>query len=262
MHQLIEDYLREVEQSLRVENGRKRQIIDELRGHLNEKVDDLARAAPDRPVEDVARQVLGDFGNPRDLALSYSDGAPVLRNQAGEIVLRLGAALGRGTRAVGRGTGKVLKWFAIAVSVLLVIAIGVGIWAFYEVRPVVATLVDQAQPAYEYHESCEGTPCSGGVPGERFFVSPDARQVRFALEVWSPWDDDVNASGSVHVVVKDPSGNATFDRVITMGNGTRVSEEARWAPAAGNWTVSIEYDAFRGSVDLSTYAASVRWSDL
>lgn len=272
MTSIIEDYLRQVEASLRADPDRKRPILDELRGHILDKVDDLARADPLRPREDIERDVLHDFGSPRDLALGYEPEGHLLRNQAGEIVLRFGEAVGRGTRlvvtdigpraakAVGRGTGRVLKWFAIGVSALLVLAVALGIWAFYEVRPVVETLVEQSQPAYDYHESCPATPCNGALPGQVFYVSPDARQVRIEVDAYH-WGSDP-ANGTVRVMVTDPEGATRLDRVFTVTNQSHAGHEARWAPMAGNWTVAYEFADFRGTIRVQTYATSVSWTDL
>lgn len=264
MTNLIEDYLREVEASLRADHDRRRPILDELRGHILDKVEDLAREDPLRPREDIERAVLNDFGSPRELALGYEPEGHLLRNQAGEIVLRFGEAVGRGTRsaarAVGRGTGLFLKWTAIALSVLLVVAVGLGIWAFYEVRPVVETLVEQSQPAYDYYESCAGTPCSGDVPAQVFYVAPDAKQVRIDIAAYHRAEGGGN--GTARVVVTDPEGAIRLDRTFVLGNETHSSHEARWAPSAGNWTVAYTYTEFRGTLRVQTYATSVTWADL
>lgn len=273
MTSIIEDYLREVETTLRVDAERKRQIVDELRSHLREKVADLRNSEPARAQEDVEREVLSDFGSPHDLALAYSpEGQAILTNQAGDIVLRLGQAVGRGAtyvatdlgpraaRAVGRGTGRLLKVFAVIVSVLLILSIGIGVWAFYEVRPVVETLVEQSQPAYSYREECPGTPCNGPVPADTFYVSPGSKQVRVDLDVRHPWRE--NGTGSVTVLVKDPSGTGSFNRTFTLSGMNDFHHEMRWAPTEGNWTIAYSYSGFVGVVDVDVYATSIRWDDL
>lgn len=260
---IIEDYLREVESSLRVDRARRQQIVDELRAHLHEQAADLRRQRPELPETDVAREVLASFGNPRDLALAYEpEGAAVLRNRAGEVVLRLGDAFGRGARAAARGTGVVLKWFAVAVSALLVLAVGLGVWAFYEVRPVVETLVEQSMPAYVYREECGGTPCSGALPGDRFYVAPDAKQVRLDVDVHPPWDGSANGTGAVRVWVVDPAGATVYDRTFAVRPDGSASHEMRLAPVEGNWTIAYEYDGFRGVVQVEAYATSLRWEDM
>lgn len=263
MTSILDDYLREVEATLRVEPERKRQIVDELRSHLAEKVEELRRGQPERGLAEIEREVVNDFGSPRELALAYHPEGPVLQNSAGDVVLRLGQAVGRGTvavgRAVGRGTGLFLKWLAIAVAALLVIAIGLGIWAFYELRPVAEAIADQSQPIYSYYEGCEGTPCNGAFGNESFYVVPEARAVHFDIRVGHPWEDGPNATGSVHVTVRDPSGEIKYDRLVMMNNETSFHQELRWAGTAGNWTVAYEFTEFLGVIDVETYAWSTLW---
>lgn len=259
---IIEDYLREVEASLRVDRARKRQIVDELRAHLREKAADLQRQRPGAPRGDVEREVLADFGNPRDLALAYEpEGMAVLRNRAGDVVLRLGDAVGRGARAAARGTGVVVKWFAVAASALLVVAIGLGVWAFYEVRPVVQALVDEGMPAYQYYEECRGAPCDAAMPGDRFHVDAGSRLVRFDVDVHPPWGDASNASGTVRVWVLDPRGEAVYDRTFALSPGSAAGHEMRLSPVEGNWTVGYSYEGFRGVVRVEAHVTSLRLED-
>lgn len=256
MANLIEDYLREVSATLRVAPDRKRQILDELRTHLREKLDDERSQDPDAPVGDVERRVLADFGSPRDLALAYEpEGQVVLKNSAGDIVLRVG-------RAVGRGTGRVVKWTAITLAALLVIAIGVGIWAFYEVRPLVETMASQAMPVYDYEETCPQTPCNGANGRDIFFVGNNTKEVRLTVNVAPPWRDEGNGTGRVYVVLFDPAHARVFERNFTVTNESSGSREIRFASFPGNWTVEVEYFEFRGEVRVEAYAYALGWRDL
>lgn len=266
MTTLIDDYLREVETSLRTDTRRKRHIIDELRSHLADKVDDLQRAQPDRPRADLEREVLHEFGSARDLALGYeAEGTPVLRNEAGEIVLRLGKAVGRGAAAVGRGTGRVLKWMAISLAALLVLAVGVGAWAFYEVKPYIPAIIESQEPVYRYHERCVDTPCSGAAPGDVFYVRPEVKTVRFDLNLHATrsvedWETPLG-NGTVHVSVSDPNGTLRFDRTFNVSSEGGLKQEMSWAATPGNWTVQYRFDGFQGTLDVATYAVAFPWRD-
>lgn len=258
MTRLIDDYLQRVGEGLRVDRPRKQQILDELRGHLEEKAREVQAAQPDLPREEVERRVLADFGNPHDLALAYEpEGVAVLTNAAGVVVLRLGEAVGRGARVVGRGTGRLLKGVAIALAFLLVLGIGLGIWAFYEVRPLALAIAEEAQPVYSYHESCPETPCNGSAGADVFYVKPEAARVRLDIDVGSAWHprgaERLPAQGNVTVTVTDPAGEVRLDRTFSLSNGTHASHEAVWAATAGNWTIAYRFEAFRGQVDLETY---------
>lgn len=258
MSALIEDYLREVSASLRVDATRKRQIVDELRTHLTERVAEDVAASPERPRDEVEREVLRDFGNPRDLALAYEPdgGAPVLLNQSGDIVLRLGRASARAAKAVGRGTTKVLKVTAIALAVLLVVALGVGAWAYYEIKPYIPTIIESQEPVYSYYESCTTT-CSGLYPADTFHVREGAETVRFDLRVRydNDWEtDEHRGAGNVTVKLLDPAGVARYERTLAVTNETWVHHEASWGAMPGNWSATYEFDAFVGTIEVETYA--------
>lgn len=266
MTRLIDDYLRDVENSLRVDAHRRRQIVDELRSHLTEKADELAGEDPLRSRFDIEQDVLRQFGNPRDLALAYEpEGAAVLTNAAGDIVLRLGKAVGRGAAAVGRSTGTFLKWTAVALGVLLILSIGVGAWAYYEVKPYIPSIIEQSEPTYQYYERCADTPCSGAPPPDTFFVRPDAQSVRFDLNTYSVRssnDRDLRlGNGTLHVVVTDPLGNVRFDRSFNMTDDASVHQEVSWAAEAGNWTIAYRFDGFLGAIDVQTYALGFPWRE-
>lgn len=265
MTNLIEDYLRQVEASLRAESPRRRQIVDELRSHLRDKVGDLQRERPDRPVEEVEREVLNGLGSARDLALAYEpEGVAVLKNKAGDTVVRVGSAVGRGARAVGRGTGRALRWLAIAVAFLLVLGTGVAIWAYYEFKPYITALAEESDPVYDHAETCSGTPCSGVIPGDTFFVGAHAAEVKLDLDIWPEWDGRDHryvGGGSVTLRVLDPSGVARFNDTFHMTNATEVSKRTTWAAVAGNWTVEYELRDFVGALDLEMYAVAKPWRD-
>lgn len=262
MTNLIEDYLREVETSLRVDAARKRQIVDELRTHLTEKVDDLHAATPARSRFDIEQEVLREFGNPRDLALAYEpDGTAVLRSAAGDVVVRLG----RAAKAVGRGTGTFLKWTAVALAVLLVVALGVGAWAYYEVKPYIPGMIESSQPVYQYFERCVETPCSGAPPPDSFYVRPEASMVRFDLNIYSvhpKGDRDGHiGNGTLRILVSDPAGAALFDRTFNVTNEAGFHHETSWAAQPGNWSVAYTLMDFVGAFDVEAYAVSLPFDE-
>lgn len=263
---LIEDYLRRVESTLRADADRKRQIVDELRTHLLEKVDDVHAAAPERSRHEVEQEVLREFGDPRDLALAYApEGTAVLTNKAGEIVLQLGKAVGRGAVAVGRSSGRILKWTAVALAGLLVIALGVGAWAYYEVKPYIPTIIEQSEPVYQYFERCADTPCSGTASPDSFYVRPEAKTVRFDIDIYSvhrdaEWDRHFG-NGTLAVTILDPDGVARYDRVHNLTDERASYFETSWAAVPGNWTVTYTFDGFVGAIDVEAYAIGFPWPE-
>lgn len=106
MTDLIEDYLHKVEQVLGGDPAWRAEIVGELRSHLREKVADLARANPDWETEGIHREVIRDFGSPKDLALAYApETGTVVRSRAtGEVMLRIPATAAKVGHAIGKGT--------------------------------------------------------------------------------------------------------------------------------------------------------------
>jgi hypothetical protein len=254
MTNLIDDYLREVESTLRVDAARKRQIVDELRSHLRDKTLDLAREDPAMPQEEVERRVLAEMGSPRDLAFGYEpDGSTTVMTSAGETILRIGAA-------VGRGTGRVLKWVAIGMAVLLVLAIGVGIWAFYEVKPFAEAIASESDPVYYFEETCRGTPCNGAMPSDTFFVTNATKTIRFELDLYHVHGENTDVqvgNGTVHILVRSPDNATRLDRQLNMTNATSLSTEMTWAAQPGEWSVSVSFEGFQGNIALQAYARAV-----
>ena len=265
---LTEDYLREVEATLSAEPERRRRIVEELRSHLREKMAEVRRREPDRAEEDVEREVLRDFGSPRDLALAYGTEGPVLVNRAGDTVMRVGQAVGRGAssaaRAVGRGTGRLLKGVAIALAALLTLGVVGGVWAYYEFKPYVLAMAEESRPVYAFAQTCWETPCDAGEATQTFYVKPDARQVRFVLNVGGPdgWHPRVNASGDLRVALVDPEGNVRYERAVSLVDGGRFHQELQWAGVPGNWTVTVSATQLVGQLDARAYVSSAPWDHL
>lgn len=267
MSPLLEDYLAKVDASLRVDPERKRLIVDELRAHLHDRIADES-AQSGEPHDAIVRRVLADMGSPTDLALAYDEEGAVLRNVAGEVVIRLSRALGRGAsyvathappaaRAVGRGASRLFKVLAVVAVVALVVVAGVAVWAYYEVRPHIPSIVESSTPAFSYAERCDGTPCHGTAPGGRFHVGPDAQHVRLDVDVWASRTTD--AQGNVTILVSDPDGVERFNHTYSLDAQDRAHQEQRLAAAPGEWRVALVYDGFRGSVDVEVYAYTVAW---
>lgn len=259
---IIEDYLREIESRLQVDPERKQLIVSEIRSHLRDKVYELQAAEPSRAQEEVARQVIDDFGNPHDLALAYAPGgAPVLKSaSSGEIVMRFG-------RAVGRGTKAFLKGVAITLIVLLVVAAGVGAWAYYELKPTLEKNLPYT--VFESYESCYRENCTAPPAPRTFYVHPEAREVRLTLSLdrphavdgeltpayyWSEKNVTLVAFGTAHVTVRDPTGATLYNRTFSPAGGDDVRETLKWAPLTGNWTIAVEFEDFRGDLEIDVSA--------
>lgn len=257
MTDIVEDYLQRLHARLRGDPDQRRAIVDELRAHVEERIADTQAADPSRTREEVARDVLNDLGDADTLAVAYGPQHTELRDRAGQVVVTVGRAVGRGAVAVGRGAVPVVKWLAIGLAGLIVLAVGVGIWAFYEVRPYVEDIVEKNAPYPLYSLRCESEGCTADPRGQSFFVHPDAREVRLDVDVRHADGPDGNgtANGTVLVTLLDPQGVARFNRTFAASVDGYGGEEVTFAAQPGDWTVRVAFDAtFEGGLDVEVYA--------
>ena len=239
MNGTVEDYLRRVESSLQTDRDTKRSIMDELRSHIADKVADMQRRSPERPRDAIVGDVLHGLGEPSEFALRFEGERPVLqRRGTGETVLRV-------TRAVGRGTKRVIRGLLFTILVLMLLVAGVAAWAFQEVRPYVEGRLPLT--LYEFERSCPlGSPCVENVTGS-FHVQAGAARVQFSLSVHPP---SGGGNGTLHLRVTDPGGLVKFDRVLSAAGRGHVHESLAWAPLEGDWTVELRLVAFVGYADV------------
>lgn len=245
MTRIIDDYLREVETHLQVGPSQRERILDELRGHLFEKVEDLRNREPGLTAEDAERRAVNDFGGPHELALSFDVGGPTLETKTGRTVVRMG-------RAVGRGTGRILKFIAVTVGVLLVLSIGVGIWAFYEVRPVIEEILarESTEDLYAFYKHCGGIVCDEAPFTQSFFVPTTARELTAHIYVYQP--RDVEPHGTLSIRVLDAEGNEQYNRLLAASDENH--ETLAWQTLPGTWKVQLDFNGFLGVVDFEVRA--------
>lgn len=243
MGTLIDGYLDEVKRSLKTDATTRDQVIQELRGAMEEKLAALAKQRPETPIDELEKEALTDFGSPEDLALAYGPEGAHLRRASGEIALKLG-------RAVGRGTKQVIKWGAIVGTVALLLGIALGIWAFYEAAPYVEGIVERQvyREAYTVHEHCSPQACDGQRGPQSFALTDGARQVRLDVDIDA--DDQGHAGGAVEVLFVDPLGETKYARTFNVTGDAFYREELRWDPLAGEYTIAFEYHDFVGEFGL------------
>lgn len=241
MSGVIDDYLKAVERNLRLEDARKEHALRELRGHLQEKAADYAREDPTLPRHEAERRAVRDFGDASEVAAGYGADRSVVQPTGREMALRAGRAFGRGTRTA-------IKWTGISLAFLLVVSLVVGAWAYYEVKPIVEK--NAPYPVYGYDQRCTATTCSTAPVQQRFDVYAGAREVRMDLGVTFE-----APAGSVRITITDPNGKAVYDRTFTASiqGSSSTSEDARWAPHTGQWSVTYSYTGFQGTIHLDIY---------
>jgi len=276
----IDDYLHELEAQLRADAAHKRQILDELRTHIDDKLADMRAEQPEADHETLVAEVLAEFGPARELALAYEPNGTVavLQNRAGEVLLHIGDLVERGAtyvatdlgpraargvrthgppaaRAVGRVTGRFLRFLGITIVVLLVLSLALGIFAFYELRPLALTIADEAAPAYSHTQDCRQGACPFSVTRDTFYVEPGDKTVRLTLGA-SP-DRDAAQMGNVTFRIYDPQGGEHFNRTFGGSQLAHSHVQTQWEARPGDWMVEIVVDHFSGFIDLDLYARSV-----
>lgn len=239
MTDIIDGYLEEVTRSLRARPSEREKIERELRSHLLHQLSEYREQDPEASDEEIQRQVVQEFGNPRDLALAYTDEGAEIRDPAGETLLRIG-------RAVGRGTRTALKWMGIGALALLLIVGSLGVWAFYEARPVILDIVSNyvENEAFNYQERCGPSPCTVAPPTQTFHVPEGVREVKLDIDLLDTRRSEL--SGQAVVQLSDPNGEVVFQRVFDVDGRTQASVATELAPVAGNWTIEMELSEFTG----------------
>lgn len=249
----IDDYLNEVKRHLAAPKADKSRILDELRSHLTDQVNDAVAAAGSKADADaITRQVLRDFGEPRELALSYEPERTVIRDSKGEVALQV-------TRDVARGTGRVLKFTILTLLGIAGFVVLVGAFLTVFLADDFRELAQDyaPEPVYMHDRQCSD-PCNGVMDESSFFVHGNAREVRFDLSVM-PWPDtltDPGNLGTVRIQVTDPSGDVRFDRTFTGNEGQEASNIA-WQPEQGDWSISYDYTLWRGAVDVEVWTVGL-----
>jgi subtilisin-like proprotein convertase family protein len=84
---------------------------------------------------------------------------------------------------------------------------------------------------------------------EKFGVTASMNEVRADIQVTLE-----SASGSVQIVVRDPSGDIRYDRTFSGGTSAQtVRDQPSWTPEEGDWTLTRAYTVTRGVVGITIW---------
>ncbi len=248
---MIDDYLQTVRRNLDLPMTRRDAIIDELRAHLDEAVQNEKAQDPGASDDDVQRRVLRDFGDPRQLAASYDEGTSTVATPRGRVALEV-------TGSIARSTGKVLKFGILTIlgiaGVVLVVAAFLVVFLADDIRDFAET--HAPEPVFDHERTCT-SPCNGALDSQSFFIHNNAREVRFEFWISPDPDNEVAAQlASLHITVTDPSGDVRFDRTFTGTEGHQHSH-ITWSPEAGDWSIEYEYQNWEGSLDTEVWTVGL-----
>ena len=241
MNDDVEDHLRKVGARLRLPETDKKQVLRELRAHIQEKIEDLRSAGRDQA--SATRTALADLGAPEELAVAYNGSRTQVRDRRGEVAVDV-------VRAVGRGTAKAIKWVAIAVAFLLVLGSVVAYVAFQEAKPTLAR--EYRREVYAESTECGSIgSCGSTLASDTFDAPADAHTLEFMFT-------GIVETGTLRIEVKDASGKVVLDKPYTRTTQDRpFSGEVQWNAQDGPWSLSVTSTAFAGSFTVQATAVGV-----
>lgn len=206
-------------------------VVEEVMSHLDQQVADLVSHG--KAHADAVAEAIHRFGSPDEIAAGYDAGSGEVRPPAGDVVLRVAKATGRGAGQaaafVGRGIGGVARFVAIIVLVSLVVAGGVAVTAVAladEWLPFVEARIEENADHDLYHRSLVGI-----VDRNDTFYAPSDIS-RISLSVWT-----YDATGCFDITIRDPQGTAVHTATVCDDS----SLSTTLPPVTGMWT--IDYDA-------------------
>lgn len=244
MSDILEDYLRAVERSLRVPAREREQIIGELRAHVHDRAADLRASAPDISEADALRRALDAIGPPASLALAYNGGVTEVRSARGETLLRI-------SRAVGRGTAKAIKWTAISIAFLLVLGSVVAYVAYQEAKPHIAR--EYSRTVYREEKTCSTVGGCDDVLATGSFDAPsDAHTVKVRISGYVQW-------GTLSIEIVDDEGAKVFEKTFARAASVSIlDEQLTWRAADGPWKVTVTSTGYQGHVHIEARAIGAR----
>ena len=139
------------------------------------------------------------------------------------------------------------KWTGIVLATLLVLTVAVVAWGYYDVYPreIERLREDGMWQAYDQSHTCSASTCSTTPTTETFYVHGNAKSVYLSVS-----GSQGSTSGALRITVATPSGENKYDRTFTGPSGQAFSDDARLAPAVGDWKVTYTYAAFSGTYSV------------
>jgi hypothetical protein len=211
-----------------------------MRSHLEEEIqrrrDEKARLT----IHEATLQAIHAFGGPEEIGASFTPHGVEVRNRAGDVVLRVASAAGKGLRAAGRGIGRTVKWALIVFGVLLL----AGVTAAVVVLVVFQDDLREAIPRPLYERS-EGYTNRTATFTDAVPVAANVKEVR--INVNTRW---YAADGCAAVSLIAPSG------VLVMDGGDGCAEIDRTITAyeTGVYTFNYKLTRFTGRVHVEVTA--------
>lgn len=270
MTDLIDDYLAELRERLGGDPASREETVHAIRARLRADAEALEQERPTLARLDAQREAIARLGSVADVARDLAPVATPARgapppgaSAAPALVYRAVAPSGvelaeRAARGLARGARSVAKGALIALAVLLVVGLGVGAWAYHELRPVIER--NMPYSVYSHSEWCAEAACTSGEVTQSFFVYPEAREVRMSVNAHqtSREVDGVElASGALRLVVRSSANETLYERTLEPSTDGSISEALSWPPATGEWRITYELTEYRGWFDVEIHGVGL-----
>jgi hypothetical protein len=236
-NRILDQYLNDVERHLRGLSSPQRQnVLREMRAHLQEEILRRREADPQLSLDEATLGATHAFGEPQEIGVSYGPHGGEVRNQAGEVLLRVAHATGRGLKATGRGLGRTLKWSLIVLLVLFLTGVTAGL-------VVLAIFQDDIREAFprELYQRNDRYDNRTGTFEEVMVVPEHYRAIDIHL-----WVSRQGASSCAAITILSPSGKAVLD----TGDGCSTTNRQVRVEETGTYTITYRLETFTGSVNL------------
>ena len=223
---VIEEYLDEVRTHLQMPAEERDAVIDEMRLHLLDKMEQLRKAEPDRSEDELALQATHSFGEPAEIG-ARGPGASLPPSSP--------------MQSFWRKTTKVAV-IAAGVGILLVASLilaDIGAQTF--------GLVDHGTEAnWTVYTRSNRLADQTSIENDTFFVPYAAQEVL----LWITISPSANNTGCGGLILRDPNAQTVLDDSQNCG---RVDRYLRFE-TAGRWQIDYKFQDFTGNVTVSVHA--------
>jgi hypothetical protein len=237
----IRKYMREVMRDLAgLKSAQKKQILKEIRSHIDEKMEDAIKEVPAMSRDTIAKRILFEFGMPEEIAKAYFPDGFAPRKKSTAV--------------------KIANVCAILIAVMFVSISAIAIISMTEEDNLTGNSSDGdyspdqnsnttvMKTVYDYR-AANSIPSSSSDPWEEIFDMPE-NVTGFLLKIESHKQESsmtkVNDLGSVTIEVINPLGEVVYsEKFETLNSETNRGD---LEPISGTWTVRYTYQYYSGTV--------------
>lgn len=240
-NRLLDDYLDDLKvQVRRLKLSEQRQVLAEIRSHLEEDIAERRKANKKLSVDEATLKATHAFGEPKDIGIAYGADGGVVRKSTGEVLLHVAVLTGRGVARTVKGTVKLVGILLAAFVVIGLIIAGIAAFVLVEYKDEIAESIPR--PLYTYEKSWDPPFAQTSTQTGSFQMSTDATGFDITFET-SP------QTGCVSITLFKPDNSVAY----SSGEGCSAINEHLHFSDLGQWRVQYAYAAFTGTVEVHAY---------